>query len=176
MKYFPLFLCLVLLVSCKNDKKENMPEVKTVDMEKQIHQPAELEARFKDKKIAEAYRGYNAVKSALVNSDAKKTHDAANKLSDMLSKTGFSNNITDVARTLAQQDGLEQQRMVFQKLTDEMLKLVEANVDSGQLYYQYCPMAFEGKGGYWLSNGKEIRNPYYGDMMLKCGKVERVIN
>lgn len=176
MKYFLLIVCLALLASCNEDRKKGTPEVKTVDMEKQIHKPAELQARFKDKAIGEAYRGYNAVKSALVNSDAQKTREAAEKLSGMLSKTEFSENMGAIAEKLSQQDGLEQQRMVFQELTNEMLKLAEANIDSGQLYYQYCPMAFEGKGGYWLSNGKEIRNPYYGDKMLKCGKVDRVIN
>jgi len=36
-------------------------------------------------------------------------------------------------------------------------------------------MAFDGKGGYWLSNSKEIRNPYFGDIMLACGEVTEVL-
>jgi hypothetical protein len=27
----------------------------------------------------------------------------------------------------------------------------------------------EGKNGYWISELKEIRNPYYGSEMLECG-------
>jgi hypothetical protein len=34
-------------------------------------------------------------------------------------------------------------------------------------------MAFDGEGGYWLSDSKEIRNPYYGEKMLVCGNVEK---
>ena len=54
-----------------------------------------------------------------------------------------------------------------------MIKVAE--ITSGEVYKQYCPMAFEGKGGYWLSNSKEVRNPYYGDKMLKCGSVQETI-
>ena len=32
-------------------------------------------------------------------------------------------------------------------------------------------MAFNNTGAYWLSNSKEIYNPYFGDMMLNCGRV-----
>jgi len=34
-------------------------------------------------------------------------------------------------------------------------------------YYQYCPMAFGNEWAFWLSETEEIRNPYFGDMMLK---------
>lgn len=38
-----------------------------------------------------------------------------------------------------------------------------------------CPM-FEGdKGGSWLSISKDIKNPYFGDMMLSCGEVKKEI-
>lgn len=39
-----------------------------------------------------------------------------------------------------------------------------------QLTIQYCPMAFGNKGAYWFSETEEKRNPYFGDMMLKCGE------
>ena len=44
--------------------------------------------------------------------------------------------------------------------------------DGEKVYYQYCPMAFNNKGAYWLSNQSVIRNPYFGNEMLECGKVE----
>jgi Cu(I)/Ag(I) efflux system membrane fusion protein len=39
------------------------------------------------------------------------------------------------------------------------------------MYVQYCPMADNDKGGFWLSTEKQVINPYFGDMMLKCGEV-----
>jgi len=43
-------------------------------------------------------------------------------------------------------------------------------------YYQYCPMAFDNKGAYWISNETEIRNPYFGEKMLKCGENKDTLN
>lgn len=43
------------------------------------------------------------------------------------------------------------------------------------LFVQFCPMANEGKGAFWLSQDEEINNPYYGAMMLRCGEtIERI--
>jgi hypothetical protein len=36
---------------------------------------------------------------------------------------------------------------------------------------QYCPM----KKASWLSDSKDIRNPYYGANMLDCGSVKTTI-
>jgi len=41
------------------------------------------------------------------------------------------------------------------------------------IYVQYCPMAFGNKGADWLAKEEEIRNPYFGDKMMKCGLVKR---
>ena len=43
------------------------------------------------------------------------------------------------------------------------------------IYYQFCPMARNGAGAYWLSAVKEIKNPYYGEAMLTCGENKEVI-
>jgi Cu(I)/Ag(I) efflux system membrane fusion protein len=43
------------------------------------------------------------------------------------------------------------------------------------IYLEFCPMADDNKGGNWLSLEKEIKNPYFGASMLKCGKVTEEI-
>jgi Cu(I)/Ag(I) efflux system membrane fusion protein len=40
------------------------------------------------------------------------------------------------------------------------------------VYHQYCPMAFDDKGAYWLSSQSAIRNPYFGKEMLTCGNTK----
>ncbi|MDR9373906.1 MAG: efflux RND transporter periplasmic adaptor subunit, partial [Schleiferiaceae bacterium] len=40
------------------------------------------------------------------------------------------------------------------------------------LYLQFCPMANQNKGAYWLSRKVEVKNPYYGAAMLTCGEVK----
>ncbi len=42
-----------------------------------------------------------------------------------------------------------------------------------KLYQQKCPMYNEGKGAIWVSETKEIKNPYYGSQMLTCGAVKK---
>ncbi|PKP34687.1 MAG: hypothetical protein CVT98_10650 [Bacteroidetes bacterium HGW-Bacteroidetes-15] len=43
------------------------------------------------------------------------------------------------------------------------------------IYVQHCPMADNNKGADWLSSEKEIKNPYFGSSMLKCGEVTKEI-
>jgi Cu(I)/Ag(I) efflux system membrane fusion protein len=57
-----------------------------------------------------------------------------------------------------------------------LFKKVKAfGLDGKTVYYQFCPMANNDQGAYWLSTEESIRNPYYGDMMLECGEVREVI-
>ena len=68
------------------------------------------------------------------------------------------------------------QREKFVIVTAGVEKILEDNIAKGVFYKQYCPMAFNNTGGYWLSNSKEIRNPFFGDKMLKCGRIDKEIN
>jgi hypothetical protein len=57
-----------------------------------------------------------------------------------------------------------------------MKSLVKASkLSMGSIYVEYCPMANDNEGAYWLSNEKQIKNPYFGDAMLKCGSVKETI-
>jgi hypothetical protein len=42
-----------------------------------------------------------------------------------------------------------------------------------KLYQDYCPMADDGKGAIWISEIKEIKNPYQGSKMLTCGSIKK---
>ena len=44
------------------------------------------------------------------------------------------------------------------------------------VYRLHCPMAFNNRGANWLSDTKEIRNPYFGPAMPKCGDVIETIS
>ena len=48
---------------------------------------------------------------------------------------------------------------------------------AGPVYRLHCPMAFDGRGADWLQdNNKEVRNPYFGQTMPKCGEVVETIS
>lgn len=76
--------------------------------------------------------------------------------------------------------GIEMKRSHFSLVSNKLTEVVKSfgfELKSGSnLFLQFCPMAFDDLGGYWLSSEEEIRNPYFGDMMLKCGEVKEIIN
>lgn len=72
--------------------------------------------------------------------------------------------------------GMEQKRLYFEKLTHSVYAIVKSFKANGiELYRQYCPMAINGKGAFWLSNRDIIINPYFGKKMLNCGDVVEVL-
>lgn len=72
---------------------------------------------------------------------------------------------------------LEAQREHFFAITKNMYALTKSfKAGKEDLYYQYCPMAFNNNGGYWISKSKEIKNPYFGEKMLKCGQITETLS
>jgi Cu(I)/Ag(I) efflux system membrane fusion protein len=39
----------------------------------------------------------------------------------------------------------------------------------------FCSMAFDDKGAKWLQADQQVRNPYFGKKMLRCGEVQELI-
>lgn len=72
---------------------------------------------------------------------------------------------------LLKRNEVETQRKQFGFLSQALINVLTAFGVDGTYYVQYCPMAFDNTGANWLSNEDKIRNPYFGDMMLKCGSV-----
>ncbi|MDT8325149.1 MAG: efflux RND transporter periplasmic adaptor subunit [Bacteroidota bacterium] len=65
---------------------------------------------------------------------------------------------------------IEKQRAYYSGVGSTLYQaLKHFGVEGRTVYRQYCPMAFDDRGAYWLSSKKDIANPYFGDAMLKCG-------
>ena len=60
-------------------------------------------------------------------------------------------------------------------LSEDVYDLAKAFGAGQPLYHDHCPMYNENKGAMWLSEMKEVKNPYYGSKMITCGTVEEVI-
>ncbi len=67
---------------------------------------------------------------------------------------------------------IEHQREHFDMLSKDIYDLVKAFGAGQTLYKDFCPMYNDGKGATWLSETKEIKNPYYGKSMLTCGSMK----
>lgn len=127
-------------------------------------------AEFQDMAVATAYEHYLEVKNALVESNVAK----AGKYAKMLADNGKAE-IATAAKKIAEANDINDQRASFSVLTKAMEPILKSAISSGKIYKQFCPMAFEGKGDYWYSSSEEIRNPYFGEKMLKCGRVDETI-
>lgn len=115
---------------------------------------------------------YLTIKDALVATDYGATQKAAN---EML-KSKHPDQLRGSLMTIANSSDIDGQRAAFENLSKAMYELVsERSSNENIIYKQYCPMAFNNKGAYWLSTEKEIMNPYFGDMMLHCGSVQETI-
>jgi hypothetical protein len=72
------------------------------------------------------------------------------------------------SRHISETTVIDHQREHFASLSKNMYSLLSGlKLNSTTVYQQYCPM----KKAAWLSESEDIRNPYYGDDMLECGKV-----
>ncbi len=77
------------------------------------------------------------------------------------------------AQHIADTENPDHQRDHFNTLSDNIYQWVkDTETNEQKLYRQYCPMAFDNRGAYWLSAEKEINNPYFGNKMLRCGSVK----
>lgn len=85
------------------------------------------------------------------------------------SKDGLIQLTTDVAKS----KNIAMARIHFQFLSDAIIALAKQNnLLEETLYLQFCPMADNNNGAFWLSTNSTIKNPYFGSMMLRCGSVE----
>lgn len=129
---------------------------------------------------------YIQLKDALVASDAAQSQDRAaklvaemNALKGAMLNTPIKNHIqkiTDGAKAISETSDIKKQREQFKPLSESMV-VVASNFDDLDypIYVQFCPMADGNKGAPWLSLQDQVRNPYFGDMMLTCGSVTKVI-
>lgn len=125
-----------------------------------------------DAKTENIYKGYIALKNALVSSNPAAAKTAASKLSVALKAFQGCENTALIADQIAGSADLKLQRKEFTALSSDVIALFKhAEIKKGTIYVEHCPMANNGMGGDWLSSEKKISNPYYGDEMLTCGAV-----
>ena len=175
MKTYITFLLgiALTLASCKNNPKTAAPpalasgDLNTTKTSEQVV--------FNNKKNQLLYQNYLSIKAAMVNTNGNKTEDAAKQLLNNFNTDQQYSAVSQIAALIASTSNIKKQREFFVGLTEEITTILKTDIKSGKIHQQYCPMAFEGQGGYWLSDSEEIRNPYFGDVMLACGEVTKIL-
>jgi Cu(I)/Ag(I) efflux system membrane fusion protein len=75
-------------------------------------------------------------------------------------------------------DDIKLLRENFYLLSQQLTKIAKHFGSTGKtpFYILHCPMAFDNTGATWLQADDQTLNPYFGQMMLRCGGVEEVID
>lgn len=133
---------------------------------------------------------YLHLKNALINDNGSEAATASKEMEQVLTKVDKSlftaeqkkvyDDIEDDLKEHTEHIGsngnkIEHQREHFSMMSEDVYDLVKAFGGGQTLYHDHCPMANDSKGAMWLSEMKEVKNPYFGGKMNECVKVEEVI-
>lgn len=175
-------------IQMSNEEMATM-DVKPVEREKSIE---DVPLEFKNQ-LGEVVNTYLVLKDAFVDSNEKDVETAAKKALNALNKVDMTlltgdayiewmklqKPVMDDLNGIIQMDGIEMKRLHFSVVSDKLTESIKRFgihiTEKSILYLEFCPMAFNNKGAYWISDSKEIRNPYFGDAMLACGEVKEII-
>ena len=175
---------LLLAVTYVNAQDGHNHSTMKMDNKKMDHSKMTIKSDAKAEAILSDY--FN-LKDALVNDDAKEAAQAGSKL--IVSLKAFDRktykgmqqmelieiivDATEHAEHIVKSP-IDHQREHFKTLSKDVTDLLAITGTANTLYEQFCPMY--DKGSAWLSTSKEVKNPYYGSKMLKCGSVKKQIN
>lgn len=141
--------------------------------------------------IKEIVNRYEQIENGLFSDNGKDAANAGDAMFAILKKVDRSlftaeqkkvyDDIEDDLEEHAEHIGensknIAHQREHFALMSEDVYDLVKA-FGAGEVLYQIlCPMYNKDKGGaIWLSEIKEIKNPYFGNEMPKCGTVKEMI-
>jgi membrane fusion protein, copper/silver efflux system len=169
-------------------------ETSTGHQHEEMQEPVRVEKLSVDDKflvqLEEVYNSYLLLKNALVQTDAARAKEAASGLRSSLGKADMKllkgeahdkwmelyTAMEKSIKSIASAGDIGAQREGFSSLSNRLFSTIQTfGIPGKTVYWQYCPMAFNDKGAYWLSELKEIRNPYFGDEMLTCGETRETL-
>ena len=139
--------------------------------------------------LKSVFDAYINLKDALIKGDFKMANQYSKAMSTNLSKVDMkllkgdahndwmtiSKSLTGFTKQFENASDLKGQREVFKPMSEQFILAIEKYGINQEVYAQFCPMADNDKGGYWLSIEDKILNPYFGDQMLGCGEVAKKI-
>ncbi len=178
--------------ACNNENNASKEkEAKAADTAaSQVKTSPDPEPKAATASINEVLSGYLQLKNALAGDNGKDAAAGANSMSEALKKidkTAFSaeqkkvydevgDDVKEHAEHIGENAGkIAHQREHFDMMSKDMYDLVKAFGGGQTLYKDYCPMYNDGKGAIWISEAKEIKNPYLGKKMPTCGTVKEEI-
>jgi Cu(I)/Ag(I) efflux system membrane fusion protein len=148
-----------------------------------------VSAKFQEQ-LKMVFNNYIKLKDALVKDDAddviieaKNTLSSLTKVDMKLLKDEkahtdwmvLNKEIESSVSSISEETNIKAQRSHFKRLSMHLTSAIETFGINEKVYSQYCPMADNNNGAYWLSKQEKVINPYFGEAMLTCGEVKQVI-
>lgn len=152
---------------------------------------SKIDIKFKQQ-LGGIVAAYIKLKNALVDDNSSLAQQEAKTLTYNLENTDMSllqsdayttwmkflKPLQEAANKTQNSKDIGEQRDAFlvlgKKLSEAITTLGVETEKQQPLYLEFCPMAHNNEGGYWLSYDKEIKNPYFGKAMLACGEVKAI--
>ncbi|HOX74776.1 MAG TPA: efflux RND transporter periplasmic adaptor subunit [Bacteroidales bacterium] len=168
-----------------SDNANSNPDLKTAIVASEI----KISIDFINQ-LNKVFDNYIVLKNAFVDGDISGVKKAAEEVRRSIDGTDMNlisgdamaqwmRLLPDLKKDLAQissSDNIQEQRGSFSGFNDVFYKVVKTFGLRGKtVYYQFCPMAIDNKGAYWLSEESDIKNPYFGDAMLTCGETKETL-
>ncbi|MDY7396777.1 efflux RND transporter periplasmic adaptor subunit [Aureibaculum sp. 2210JD6-5] len=156
----------------------------------EMNERIKVSTKFQEQ-LKDVFENYTNLKDALVNDDPKKAKETATTVVSSLGKIDMKllsdknahnhwmkleNEIKASANSIASETQIKEQRNHFKHLSSHLISAVEIFGINQKVYSQFCPMADNDKGAYWLSKEEKILNPYFGKAMHNCGNVTNTID
>jgi Cu(I)/Ag(I) efflux system membrane fusion protein len=155
---------------------------------KMTNERIEVDSKFQEQ-LKTVFDEYIILKDALIKGDSKTSTQASSMMLKNLAEVDMkllkgdahnswmqlSTDLKTHTRSLNSTTDIKTQRNHFKPLSSSLIMAVEKFGVNMQVYSQFCPMADNNTGGYWLSLEDKVLNPYFGDAMLKCGEVTKTI-
>lgn len=153
-----------------------------------INKRVTVSEKFQEQ-LKAVFNDYIKLKDALVKDDSEGSSKTASSLLSSLSRVdmkllkGEAHNhwmslmkeIKPSATSISKTSDINEQRNHFKHLTTQLITAVQLFGVNEKVYVEFCPMADNNNGAYWLSREKKVVNPYFGSAMITCGEVKQVI-
>ena len=154
-----------------------------------MNERLEVSEKFQEQ-LNSVYNAYINLKDALVKEDSISTSANATTLLNKLNKVdmkllsdnkahnhwmSLEGEIKSSATSISETSDIKSQRDHFKHLSSHLINAVQLFGINEKVYVEFCPMADNNNGAYWLSKEEKVINPYFGEAMLTCGEVKQVI-
>ena len=184
---FGLAIIAATFAACNNT---NDPVKETTGSDTAQKNVPQTTVSIKQASGTEVVTNYLQLKNALANDNAKDAATAGKSVAETIQKIDTASLTADQQKVLADVkddikehgehignngDKIEHQREHFEMMSKDVYDLVKAFGSDQTLYKDHCPMYNNNKGADWLSEVKEIKNPYLGKKMPTCGTVKEEI-